>query len=119
MSGGASTGGHGPRNDGWRTGNVPADYYQHTRCGHHSTGGVWGTGRVTPIDDLCGDCRAARIGEVIDFVRFGTVPTSGRSHNHRDRTAEEGVSVYEVRDGRADLVGWHFDFLSRPAYTGR
>jgi hypothetical protein len=87
-------------------------------CGCRETDGTSGPAREVTLRGLCTDCRAARIGQTIRFLRFGHLPASGASFNHRDRTSEEGVSVYEVIRGRADLVGWHFDFLGRVAYRG-
>jgi hypothetical protein len=94
-----------------------ATYWTH-RCGCRVSDGTTGPDREETIGRDCLDCRTARLGERIRFVRFGHLPESGTSTNHRDRVAEDGVSVYEVRDGKADLVGWYFDFLSRPAYRG-
>ena len=87
-------------------------------CGHHELRSTCGTGEVTPLDSPCHACRSARVGEEIEFIRFGSIPAAGRSKNHRDGFSEDGVSVYEVKGGKADLVGWHFDFLVRPAFTG-
>ena len=87
-------------------------------CGHYEARSPWGDATPAPLSGLCRACRAARIGETIEFLRFGAIPVSGRSSNHRDETTEEGVSVYEIRDGRPLLVGWHFGFHGRAAYRG-
>lgn len=88
-------------------------------CGHESLRDPWGNGGNDRLSGLCADCKDARIGEVIQFVRHGKPPTSGVSQNHRDRTAEEGVSVYEIVNGAPLYVGWHFGISERPAYAGR
>lgn len=72
-----------------------------------------------PLSGLCFDCRKARIGETIEFVRFGNLPNGGRSYNHRDKTEEDGVSVYEVKGGVIQFVGFYCDFAERPAYRGK
>lgn len=46
--------------------------------------------------DGCLDGVKGKIGERI-YVRFGGIPASGKSRNHRDGTFETGVSVYEAR----------------------
>lgn len=74
--------------------------------------------REVTLDRPCVECRAARVGQTIRFLRFGEMPESGASFNYRDRTDEDGVSVYEVLKGRAVLAGWHFGFLARTAYRG-
>jgi DNA-binding transcriptional regulator YiaG len=96
-----------------------ATTWTYERCGHTHRDGTTGPAREASVDSLCRECRAARVGETITFLRFGSIPGSGVSTNHRDRTAEEGVSVYEIVRGKVDLVGWYFDFLSRPAFRGR
>lgn len=88
-------------------------------CGHKTMKAMWGTGEDTPLSGLCLECREARIGQVIEFVRYGKPPVSGVSQNHRDGYAESGVSVYEVVNGEPQYVGFHFGFLSRPAYVGK
>ena len=59
-----------------------------------------------------------RIGQEIKFVRFGTAPADGCSFNHRDQQGEEGMSCYEIKDGKPEYCGWYFGFLERPAYVG-
>ena len=93
------------------------DYYEY-ECGCKSCQGGRGTGAVEKISGLCLGCRTERIGQRIDFLRFGSVPSAGHSTNHRDRTTESGVSVYEVVAGKAVLVGWSFGFTDRPAWVG-
>lgn len=88
-------------------------------CGHESLRDAWGRGGNERLSGLCRECKAARIGEVIQFVRHGQPPASGASTNHRDRTAEEGVSVYEIVNGAPQYVGWHFGISKRSAYTGK
>lgn len=80
-------------------------------CGCEDVGKPFGSG-TRPVPGLCPHCRKARIGEEIDFVRFGAIPATC-SLNHRDGTAEEGISVYEVVNGEPKLVGWYFDIISR------
>lgn len=90
-------------------------------CGCHEFAGEWrGEPReaIKPLKGLCHECRKERIGASIEFVRFGSVPAEGRSRNHRDGTDEAGVSVYEIKDGAIEFVGFHFDFVDRPAYRG-
>jgi len=85
-------------------------------CGHTDIGRPWGSGSVQ-VSGPCPACRAARIGEEIEFARFGEAPA--RSHNYRDGTSEDGVSVYEVVDGEPQLVGWYFEIVTRKEYRGR
>lgn len=94
-----------------------ATYYRHT-CGHTSTKDAWKHGPDVARDDLCHDCRQARVGEVIHFARHGKAPASGTSRNHRDQTGEAGVSVYEVVNGEIQYVGWWFGIAERPLYRG-
>jgi len=56
--------------------------------------------------------------KIIKFFRFGKPPVSGISHNFRDDSSEEGVSVYENRNGEPDFKGWYFGFLDRPCFEG-
>ena len=93
--------------------------YNRHKCGHFSTRDHWKSGPDVLVDSLCVACRAARIGEEIEFARFGRPPASGQSLNHRDGCAEAGVSVYEVVGGEPQFCGWYFNFLSRPEYRGR
>jgi hypothetical protein len=93
-----------------------ASFWQHT-CGHTSTRDPWGRGE-TSIHTVCDDCRTARIGETIQFARYGTAPASGKSQNHRDQVAEIGLSVYEIVQGAIQLVGWHFGITDRALYLG-
>lgn len=72
--------------------------------------------RSRHVAAACFDCRTTRIGTDIEFVRFGTPVEFSR--NHADGTAEEGMSCYEIVDGRAKLTGWHFDITERKAYRG-
>jgi hypothetical protein len=95
-----------------------ATYYIH-ECGHSSLCDPWGKGPDRKTSGLCFECRKARVGQIIEFVRYGKPPASGVSWNHRDRTAEEGVSVYEVVNGQPQHVGWHFGITDRPAYAGK
>lgn len=93
-----------------------ASYYT-MDCGHQTLRDAWGNQPAETLAGLCKDCKAARIGDQIDFIRFGAAPVV--SFNHRDGVAEEGVSVYEIKNGKADLVGWYFGFTNRPAYRGK
>jgi hypothetical protein len=63
------------------------------------------------VSGLCQACRTARIGEEIEFIRYGDIPE--RSYNYRDSTTEDGISVYEVVDGQPQYVGWHFGISDR------
>ncbi len=85
-------------------------------CGCTDIGRPWGS-ETTRVSGLCLRCKAARIGEEIDFARYGDAPE--RSYNHRDDVAEEGVSVYELIDGEPRLVGWYFEIILRQQYRGR
>jgi hypothetical protein len=87
-------------------------------CGHSDRDETSGPDREETLRRPCYACRQKRIGQAIRFLRFGDVPESGESFNHRDRTAEEGVSVYEIAEGRAEMTGFYFGFLDRPAYRG-
>jgi hypothetical protein len=58
------------------------------------------------------------IGQTVKFLRFGKPPVDGRSENHRDNVSESGVSVYLIENGQAQMVGWYFGFLARPAFRG-
>ncbi len=66
---------------------------------------------------LCAQCQQSRIGEIIDFIRYGEPPLV--SQNHREGAMEAGVSVYELINGEPVLIGWYFDFLDRPKFKGR
>lgn len=90
--------------------------WKHT-CGHTSTRDPWGRGE-TAIHTVCDDCRQARIGQTIQFARYGKAPASGTSTNHREGTAEIGVSVYEIIAGAIQHVGWHFGITDRALYLG-
>ncbi len=94
-----------------------ATYYIY-ECGHHGLKDAWGKGDDQAVGGLCVNCRAARVGQQIEFVRYGKLPASGSSRNHREQVAEDGVSVYEVVNGQPQLVGWHFGITDRPAYSG-
>ena len=85
-------------------------------CGCEDVGRPFGSG-VRDVLGLCLRCRTARIGEEIEFVRYGNIPKC--SVNHRDGTAEAGISVYEIVDGEPQLVGWHFGITSRQSHRGR
>lgn len=87
-------------------------------CGHSTLKDPWKNGPDIRLDGLCMECRAARIGQEIRFVRHGTPPV-GASRNHRDGTHEEGVSVYEIVNGKPNYIGWYFEISKRPAYSGR
>lgn len=93
-----------------------AAYWLHT-CGHSSTRDPWGRGE-TAIHTVCAACRQARVGETIQFARYGKAPVSGKSLNHREQVSEAGLSVYEIVEGRVDFVGWHFGITDRPLYLG-
>jgi hypothetical protein len=92
--------------------------YNLHECGHYSTNDPWGKGDDVKVYSLCLDCKKARIGEVIEFARFGKPPASGVSTNHREGTSEEGVSVYEVVNSEPKLVGWHFGITERQQFRG-
>lgn len=87
------------------------------RCGHTGMQSPWGTGSK-PHPDICQDCRVARIGEVITFIRHGAPPKSGHSKNHQDSSLEQGVSVYEIVNGQPQYTGWWYQIADRPAYEG-
>ena len=85
-------------------------------CGHTEEKAPWGKEPDSYLSGLCAVCKRARIGQRIQFIRFGQPPTVSR--NHRDGTDEPGISVYEIISGKARLVGWSFDFIKRAAYRG-
>jgi hypothetical protein len=72
---------------------------------------------------LCADCQEALIGQRVTVVRYGDIPTGGKSYNHRDGKNEAGVSCYlhgmsvrpEFSEGRnklefsAIIIGWGGD----------
>ena len=93
--------------------------YNVHKCGHFSTNDPWGSGPDVQVYSLCLNCKKSRIGETIEFARFGKPPVSGQSTNHREHTAEDGVSVYEIINGEIDLVGWHFGITDRVKYVGK
>jgi hypothetical protein len=86
-------------------------------CGHRDIRDPWGTGPDETMCGLCDECRKARVGQEIEFVRYGRPVT--RSRNHRDGQIEEGTSVYELVDGKPRYTGWYFGIVQRPAYSGR
>jgi hypothetical protein len=86
-------------------------------CGHGGTDGTW-SASVTDYPFPCRECLDRRIGEKINFVRYGTPPRSGHSYNYRDQHSEGGVSVYEMKDGEIDYTGWYFGMIDRPMYKG-
>jgi hypothetical protein len=86
-------------------------------CGHETLRDPWGTDEPEPLSGLCWECCKARIGEMIEFVRYGEPPSS-QSFNYRDGTYEEGVSVYELVEGKPHYVGWYFNITDRPEYKG-
>ena len=94
-------------------------YLEH-KCGHLSLIETdyarTGEDKIEKTSKICMECRQSRIGETVSFLRFGAAPEV--SFNYRDNTQEDGVSVYEIVNGVADLVGFYFDFLDRPAYQG-
>lgn len=94
-----------------------AHYYRHP-CGHTSLYSLAGQGE-RPCSDPCHACRMARVGETICFARHGVPPVSGTSRNHREHTAEAGVSVYEIVDGAIQYTGWWFEIAKRPLYRGK
>ena len=98
-----------------------ASYYKFQDCGHLGGFAGW-SGDHQLIPGLCAECRAKRIGESIDFIRFGLPPASGKSTNHASGQAESGISVLEIRGGRADFTG-SISALnmieSRPAFLGK
>ncbi len=86
-------------------------------CGHQSLKDAWKNGPSEPLPGICEDCKNSRLGETIEFVRYGRPPVVSR--NHRDGYFEEGVSVYELVNGDPLLVGWYYDFLVRDEYRGQ
>jgi hypothetical protein len=87
-------------------------------CGHFDSRTDYGTGCYFRLDYECPACKKLRVGTTIEFIRYGKPPK--HSYDHRDKHSLRGVSVYEVgHDGQPLHVGWHFEFLSRPAYRGR
>ncbi len=98
-----------------------ASYFK-LSCGHRTLRDMWEGGQADieeSLPGLCRECRAAMVGQEIDFVRHGKPPASGHSTNHRDGTPEEGVSVYWIQNGVPQYVGFHFGISSRPSYVGR
>lgn len=104
----------------------PSIYWRYRRCGHvawteRRRGGYDAAGnyiavsedQVNETNGQCADCRARRVGETIEFVRYGRAPDSGLSRDHRDDVLLEGVSVYEVVDGKRIECGWDFDISAR------
>lgn len=94
-----------------------ATYWLHS-CGHTSTRDPWGRGQDESIQQSCTSCQASRLGESIQFARFGAAPKSGKSTNHREGTQEAGLSVYEIQHGTIQYVGWHFGITDRALYLG-
>jgi hypothetical protein len=94
------------------------DWYRH-ECGHleMKTESPNGLGLYLNTPGQCLACREKRIGTTIDFIRYGK--PSSVSFNYRDGSYENGVSVYELRDGKPIYSGWYFGFLSRPKYIGK
>ena len=88
-------------------------------CGHETLKDMWKSGANVSLSGLCAECKTGRIGETIEFVRYGKPPASGVSRNHREDVAEEGVSVYELKSGQPDYVGFYFGSAQRPAYAGK
>ena len=90
------------------------DYYLYTECGHKlSVCENWkDEDQIEEIPGCCYPCRLQRIGSEIEFVRYGNFP-AGSSVNHITKEAEGGVSVYEIKDGRLQLVGFHFGITER------
>jgi len=87
-------------------------------CGHKTMRDPWGNRPDECCPGLCRNCKEDRIGEIINFVRYGNIPASGKSKNHRDNSIEDGVSVYEIKDGKEKLVGFHFDITDREKTYG-
>lgn len=94
-----------------------SSYWLHT-CGHSSMRGPFDPDESTPINTICLQCRNSRIGQIISFVRYGDIPSVGKSYNHRDETTEDGVSVYEIINGIPLYVGWYFEIIDRPCLYG-
>lgn len=88
-------------------------------CGHETLKDMWSSGDAITLSGLCLACSTARIGETINFLRYGKPPLSGVSRNHADGIAEEGLSVYELVAGGPIYVGFYYGFMSRPAYIGK
>ena len=61
--------------------------------------------------------RGRDIGDLIDFVRFGT-PVEF-STNYRDGLTEDGMSVYMLDGDEVLFVGFWMGISSRPAFRGR
>ena len=70
-----------------------------------------------------------RIGEIIEFIRYGDLPKNGRSRcgwclgePYGNRPELEGVSVFEIKDGVVIIFEpklYDADFYKRSAYRGR
>jgi hypothetical protein len=43
--------------------------------------------------------RSSKIGEIIQFARYGDVPRTGTSYDYRDKESLKGLSVYHIIDG--------------------
>ena len=89
------------------------------RCGcSKPTTYNYGTPRVDHVENECFECRSARTGQVIEFVRFGKPPVSGFSTNGQTGELEAGVSVYELIENKPVFVGFYCGIYNRPAFTG-
>lgn len=72
--------------------------------------------------------RTDRIGEVIQYVRYGEIPTSGKSkwwhtlgEGLKSYPELKGVSVFEIKDGIEVIPHikiYNTEFLARPKYIG-
>src|SRR5574341_707623 len=99
------------------------DYYLRSDCGHKEWDGINMSSEDRMQGTLkgqCWPCREARIGTEIAFVRYGAPPASGRSWDKRDNVALDGVSVYEVVNGKPVHVAYSFGIVDRsPVICGR
>ena len=68
-----------------------------------------------------------RLGEMIDFVRYGDFPENGKSRcryalaePYPSRPELAGISVFEIVDGKEIYpMGGYEELFARPRYTGR
>ena len=67
----------------------------------------WGEDKLVEVSYPCYDCQQKMIGLRTTVVRYGDIPTCGKSYNHRENKYEEGVSVYLQT------------MLTRPEFTDR
>ena len=75
-------------------------------CGHVTESDPrFGIDKKLNISYPCLECRTEMIGKRINVVRFGDIPSCGKSYNYRDNKYEIGISCY--------LIGMNY----RPEFT--